>query len=104
MIPNTTKAQEKDSWMLDGLLTIRNGKDWQLTFEEWWKIWQNSGHWEERGVGLDKYQMCRYGDIGPYSKDNVYIAKQKDNLRHQFDNGKTYDINNKSFYTKCLLQ
>jgi hypothetical protein len=66
---------------------IRDGKKFELTFEDWWKIWQDSGHWEERGrLG---YQMCRYGDEGPYSVDNVYIAHHSQNKRDAYINGKT---------------
>ena len=50
---------------------IRN-IEWKLTFDEWWKIWQDSGHWEERGA--DGFVMCRKSDEGSYNIDNVYIA------------------------------
>ena len=46
----------------------------ELSFEEWYDIWLSSGKWEERGKGANGYCMCRYGDKGPYAKDNVYIA------------------------------
>lgn len=59
--------------------------EWLLTFEEWWKIWQDSGHWEERGsLG---YHMCRFGDEGPYSITNVYIAFHTQNKKDQQENG-----------------
>ena len=44
-----------------------------LTFEEWWDIWQKSGHWEERGPHIGQYCMSRYGDLGPYVVGNVFI-------------------------------
>ena len=44
-----------------------------LTFEEWYQIWQKSGHLENRGRGKGKYVMCRNNDIGPYDINNVYI-------------------------------
>jgi len=49
------------------------GIGWELTFWQWWTIWQQSGHWEERGRGQG-YMMCRYGDVGPYAVGNIYIA------------------------------
>lgn len=57
----------------------RRGIEWKLTFNEWWKIWQDSGHWAERGQGAQKYCMCRYGDVGPYAVGNVYIATNHEN-------------------------
>ncbi len=66
---------------------IKRGIDWQFTLEEWKKVWVDSGHWEERGpLG---YQMCRYGDCGPYHKDNVYIAFHTQNKSDAWYNGKT---------------
>jgi hypothetical protein len=44
-----------------------------LTFEEWLKIWKDSGHLSKRGRGAGKYHMARPGDTGPYSIDNVVI-------------------------------
>jgi DNA-binding CsgD family transcriptional regulator len=54
---------------------------WELTFAQWWKIWQQSGHWDQRGHGANRYCMCRLGDVGPYAVDNVYIATNSENIR-----------------------
>lgn len=43
-----------------------------FTFDEWINWWLNTGHFHERGVHNDKYQMCRYDDSGPYEPSNVY--------------------------------
>ena len=52
-----------------------------LTFEEWKQIWLDSGKWDERGRGADKYCMCRIGDKGSYSVGNVFIEQGKHNVR-----------------------
>jgi hypothetical protein len=44
-----------------------------MTFPEWWKVWQDSGKWELRGRGKG-YCMGRFGDTGPYEVGNVYIT------------------------------
>ena len=49
------------------------GVEWGLTFKQWWNIWQESGHWHERGRGKG-YCMARHGDTGGYTEDNVYIC------------------------------
>jgi hypothetical protein len=49
------------------------GIGWELTLGQWWKIWQDSGHWIHRGQGQG-YVMCRVGDAGPYAAGNVFIA------------------------------
>jgi hypothetical protein len=48
--------------------------DWLFTFESWWKMWEESGKWKERGRKAGQYCMARKGDIGPYSVDNVEIV------------------------------
>ena len=62
---------------------------WDLTFWEWWMLWQRSGHWGERGRGQG-YVMCRRGDVGPYSVDNVYIAPARHN--NSLKGGKIRDL------------
>ena len=51
----------------------KRGISFTLTFEEWWNIWQKSGHWDKRGRNIGQYCMSRYGDIGPYDVGNVFI-------------------------------
>ena len=59
----------------------RRGIAWELTLGQWWAIWKTSGHWEQRGRG-NGYMMCRKGDAGPCSVDNVYIATGTENTSH----------------------
>lgn len=51
----------------------RRGIGWEFTFAQWWRVWQKSGHWHERGRGQG-YCMARWADDGPYSVENVYIC------------------------------
>lgn len=53
--------------------TRHRGLVWKLTLWEWWTIWQQSGHWEDRGRGSG-YMMCRFRDEGAYEVGNVYIS------------------------------
>lgn len=58
---------------------------WNFTFNSWWKVWQDSGKWEERThCG---YVMGRNGDTGPYSPDNVQIITHSQNLLAAWENG-----------------
>lgn len=57
----------------------RRGIEWKLTLPEWWAIWEESGHWHQRGIGRG-YMMCRKGDVGPYEVGNVFIAPGFENL------------------------
>lgn len=52
----------------------RRGIPFLLTFTQWWRIWQRSGKWDQRGNGKpDDYVMGRKGDTGPYAVGNVEI-------------------------------
>ena len=54
--------------------------EWQLSFDEWWKLWQDSGQWNNRGVGRGKYLLCRTNDVGPYSILNTRIDTWENNM------------------------
>lgn len=60
---------------------IQRGIDWELTFEQWFQWWMDTGHWDQRGKGFGKYVMSRYGDIGPYSLDNIFCQLDVENSR-----------------------
>lgn len=64
----------------------KRGIAFELSFDDWVKIWEESGHLEERGP--NGYNMCRFKDEGPYHKDNVYIAHNTQNKRDAWENGK----------------
>ena len=57
----------------------KRGIDFQFTFDQWYKLWIESGHWEQRGTHSGDYCMGRHGDVGPYSADNVSIITVKKN-------------------------
>jgi hypothetical protein len=58
---------------------VARGIEWRLTFEDWWDIWQTSGKWNLRGRYAHQYVMARYGDRGPYARDNVRICLSGEN-------------------------
>lgn len=62
-------------------LSKLRGIDFLLTFEEWLQIWQDSGHLNERGRKKGQYCMARYGDVGPYSVENVKIILHANNVK-----------------------
>jgi hypothetical protein len=58
---------------------------WHFTFEEWWDLWEKSGKWNDRGIGAGQYMMCRKGDIGEYSTENVEIKSNSENAKERWD-------------------
>lgn len=59
------------------------GIEWNLSFREWWTVWQASGKWDKRGRGYG-FCMARYGDHGPYATWNVYICTGAQNASDGF--------------------
>lgn len=64
---------------------------WELTYEQWLKIWLDSGHWNNRGKGKGKYCMARTNDIGPYAVGNVRITTFEANRSEQKFSDKTLE-------------
>jgi hypothetical protein len=63
------------------------GIDFKLTFEEWFDIWQKSGHYHERGRGVGSYVMSRIQDKGAYEVGNVFIQSNSDNVKQAMHTG-----------------
>lgn len=57
----------------------KRGIEWQITLPEWVEAWRQSGRWDSRGLGKDKYVMARRNDLGPYASWNVYITTSGQN-------------------------
>lgn len=58
----------------------RRGIPFELTFDQWWAIWQESGLWKCRGAYAGGAVMMRNGDTGPYAVGNVRIGSHVDNV------------------------
>jgi hypothetical protein len=69
----------------------RKGIPFLLTFDEWCKIWLDSGHYYNKGTKRGQYVMSRFNDAGPYSIDNVKIQTVGENTKEAFT------INNSNF-------
>lgn len=72
---------------------------WNMTFAEWWSIWQESGHYPERGRG-NGYGMSRFGDTGAYEVGNVEIITGTQNAADQWISGKQRKPSHPSKNTK----
>lgn len=57
---------------------LNRGVPWEFTFETWWKVWED--HYDNRGGEGPHLCMCREGDEGPYSPDNVRIDTMANNV------------------------
>lgn len=86
----------------------RRGVGWELTLWQWWCIWQESGHWHERGRG-HAYVMCRYGDEGPYAPGNVFIelsavnVSRRRNRKTDLPMGVRKHAHANRFYAQCQI-
>ena len=59
------------------LSAAKRGIEFNLTFDEWWGLWEP--HYHLRGVGKGKMCMCRTLDQGPYEINNVRIDRVENN-------------------------
>ena len=57
----------------------RRGIPFELTFKQWLKIWQDSGHLHERGHRQGQYVMARFFGRGSYRVGNVRIIPAGNN-------------------------
>lgn len=73
------KTRKKTKYSAHRYDAERRGIEFLLTFEEWVKIWLDSGHFHERGTRKGQYVMARFGDAGPYSVGNVRITTVEEN-------------------------
>jgi hypothetical protein len=71
----------KRRWQKHRINAKTRGVPFRLTFEEWLKIWEDSGHLGESGSYRGQYHMARFGDKGAYEVGNVRIITAEANHR-----------------------
>jgi len=60
---------------------VKRGVSFRLTYNDWLKIWIDSGKLDKRGRNRGDFVMCRKNDTGAYEIGNVFIATGTKNLR-----------------------
>ena len=96
----------KQKYNMQKISAQKRNIKWELTFDEWYSWWQNTGYWEQRGCKKGQYLMARYHDSGPYSLDNIFCCsvEQNNSDRHKFNPyvGKAVSIRqSKPIMTPC---
>lgn len=75
----------------------------EFTFEDWLKIWIDSGHLHERGHCKGQYVMARFGDKGPYAIGNVRICTAEENGRENAASGLMYSVEASAKISAAML-
>jgi hypothetical protein len=57
------------------------GIEWRLSMIQWWRLWKQSGRWEQRGRKTGQFVMSRINDSGPYEIGNVHVQTCNENGR-----------------------
>lgn len=78
-----------------------HGRAFLLTFDQWFEIWQASGHLKERGRKRGQYCMARFGDVGPYAVGNVRICTVTEN-HHEAHCGKPLTTSHRANLSKAF--
>lgn len=78
-IPEHMRQMLTDNGAMKAFLTHRNnalrrGVEFKFTFAEWWRVWDESGKWHQRGRFKGQYVMSRHQDRGAYEVGNVSIV------------------------------
>ena len=62
---------------------IRAGINWTLKFGDWWKLWSESGKWEERGRKNHEYVLGRKTNKRGFTPENSVIITNKENIANR---------------------
>ena len=52
---------------------LRMGVDFTIPFDDWLKIWQDSGKFDQRGGKKGQYVLSRIDNTKPYEIGNIII-------------------------------
>ena len=63
------------------------GVAWDMTFAEWWQLWERSGKWAQRGRGPGCYVMARKDCAKPITRENVCIILYEARRRRLAEKG-----------------
>jgi hypothetical protein len=95
-------ARLRDAFSKQKHQADRRGIAFTFSFEEWLRVWTESGHLQERGCRRGQYVMARIGDKGPYSFDNVKIIKSGDNNR-ECEGAHTYSVTRRAKLSRTFF-
>ncbi len=84
---------DHEKFNLQRLRAAERGVVWNLEYWEWLQIWQDSGHFHERGNKKGLWVMGRNGDQGPYEFGNVKIIPFETNCSQAWATRKLYKSN-----------
>lgn len=56
----------------------RRGIQWDLRFVDWWRKWEGSGCWLNKGRGDKEYKLERISLTKGFSRDNIHIVKHSE--------------------------
>jgi hypothetical protein len=74
-------AYYRKCWIQQKAAAKQRRVPFQLSYEEWFAIWQHSGRLHRRGTMSGNYVMGRQGDAGGYASSNVLIIPHGQNVR-----------------------
>jgi hypothetical protein len=85
MIDRTTHRKAYDKWLTKRWDSKQRNIEFNLTFTEWYNWWLSNGI-DKNIESNHSMCMCRKGDVGPYSLDNIYFATRATNTSHARQN------------------
>ncbi len=52
---------------------MNRGIEWTLSYEQWWALWEASGHWDDYGCRQGGFVLARIDTTKGFHLDNVVI-------------------------------
>lgn len=68
---------------------------WDLTWDQWWGLWDKSGKWLEKGSRADGYCMMQLDTQVGWTEDNCRIVPRQEHLSSQRKRTKSIEPNKK---------
>lgn len=84
-MPQSIYSQLHDAYAKQRHRAGARGIGWALSFEQWCRIWLESGRIDQRGIGAGEFCMARMRDAGPYEAGNVQIKTNRENTLESYE-------------------
>jgi hypothetical protein len=60
---------------------VARGVNWELSFDDWWKVWEDSGKYPERGRLTGQYALVRKNPDASFNLNNIHIIRIGDVIK-----------------------
>lgn len=81
--PDPVEHKRYRTWIQQKNQAQWREEGWTISYEDWKRLWDESGQWDNRGRARSCYCMTRRDITEPWSVDNVMIITREEHARSQ---------------------